>query len=140
VAMYSRPWIPSRVGRTISDMSSHMLAQPGPPNDPWYPHRAPHPSGPRAAGVTPMRDDVPGTIPTRRRFRMRTRNRGGSGTRSGAAWPGCSDPGILRRAHVLSPPARQSRTTSIPSPTSRRVAVGVASELRKCSPAGGRSR
>jgi hypothetical protein len=54
--------------------------------------------------------------------------------------PGCSDAGILRRADVLSPPARQSRTTSIPSPTSRRVAVGVASELRKCFPAGGRSR
>ena len=28
VLMYSRPWIPSRVGRTISDMSVHMESKP----------------------------------------------------------------------------------------------------------------
>ena len=37
VLMYSRPWMPSRVGRTISDMSVHMLSKPGPLNGPRYP-------------------------------------------------------------------------------------------------------
>jgi hypothetical protein len=34
VEIVSRPWIPSRVGRTISDMSSHMPSQLAPPNRP----------------------------------------------------------------------------------------------------------
>jgi len=29
VEMYSRPWIPSRVGRTISDMSVQIESKPG---------------------------------------------------------------------------------------------------------------
>ncbi len=32
--MYSRPWMPSRVGRTISDMSVHIESKPGPLNGP----------------------------------------------------------------------------------------------------------
>ncbi len=34
VLMYSRPWIPSRVGRTISDISVHIESKPGPENGP----------------------------------------------------------------------------------------------------------
>ena len=34
VLMYSRPWMPSRVGRTISDMSVHIESNPGPLNGP----------------------------------------------------------------------------------------------------------
>ncbi len=34
VEMYSRPWMPSRVGRTISDMSVQMESKPGPWNRP----------------------------------------------------------------------------------------------------------
>ena len=34
VLMYSRPWMPSRVGRTISDMSVHIASNPGPENGP----------------------------------------------------------------------------------------------------------
>src|SRR6266542_1052710 len=34
VEMNSRPWMPSRVGRTISDMSSHIPSQPRPPKGP----------------------------------------------------------------------------------------------------------
>ena len=37
VLMYSRPWMPSRVGRTISDMSVQMESNPGPANGPRYP-------------------------------------------------------------------------------------------------------
>src|SRR3989304_3154355 len=37
VEMYSRPWMPSRVGRTISDMSSQMASNPVPANGPPYP-------------------------------------------------------------------------------------------------------
>ncbi len=34
VEMDSRPWMPSRVGRTISDMSNQIPSQPGPPKGP----------------------------------------------------------------------------------------------------------
>ena len=37
VLMYSRPWMPSRVGRTISDISVHIASKPGPENFPLYP-------------------------------------------------------------------------------------------------------
>ena len=37
VLMYSRPWMPSRVGRTISDMSVQIESNPGPENGPRYP-------------------------------------------------------------------------------------------------------
>ncbi len=37
VLMYSRPWMPSRVGRTISDMSVQIESNPGPENRPRYP-------------------------------------------------------------------------------------------------------
>ena len=37
VAMYSLPWIPSRVGRTISDISVQMSSKPEPLNGPRYP-------------------------------------------------------------------------------------------------------
>src|SRR3990172_5819113 len=37
VLMYSRPWMPSRVGRTISDMSNQIASKPPPANGPPYP-------------------------------------------------------------------------------------------------------
>jgi len=37
VLMYSRPWMPSRVGLTISDMSVHISSNPGPQKGPLYP-------------------------------------------------------------------------------------------------------
>src|SRR5713226_5714263 len=37
VEMYSRPYTPSLVGRTISDMSVHIPSKPSPPNAPLYP-------------------------------------------------------------------------------------------------------
>src|SRR5712664_1716567 len=37
VEMYSRPYTPSLVGRTISDISVHMPSKPSPPNAPLYP-------------------------------------------------------------------------------------------------------
>ncbi len=37
VLMYSLPWMPSRVGRTISDMSVRIESNPGPLNGPGYP-------------------------------------------------------------------------------------------------------
>ena len=37
VLINSRPWIPSLLGRTISDISVNMPSQPGPPKRPRYP-------------------------------------------------------------------------------------------------------
>src|SRR5467141_4110537 len=37
VEMYSLPYTPSLVGRTISDMSVQMPSKPSPPNAPLYP-------------------------------------------------------------------------------------------------------
>ena len=37
VLMYSLPWMPSRVGRTISDMSVHIESKPWPLKGPPYP-------------------------------------------------------------------------------------------------------